>query len=212
LHNRVRDFFRYQKIDRVVRFELQAIAHARLLRKHPHGSERKRNAPGLAETLAIRAGPGRWELNQKRHSRECRICKHPHREEIERQLIDWEQPARVARKFHLSRAGLYRHMDAIGLFVQRDRNIKAALARILEKAGRVRVTAASVVAAVTVYGKLNSAGRFVNRRETVDLNALFDRMSRDELETYAVSGTLPDWFKRTVSLGGQFAQHKIASP
>jgi hypothetical protein len=40
----------------------------------------------------------------------------------------------------------------------------------------------------TVYGKLNSAGRFVNRRQTVDLNALFDRMSRDELETYAVSG------------------------
>jgi hypothetical protein len=99
-------------------------------------------------------------------------------------------------------------MVAIGLFVQRDRNIKAALARILEKAGRIRVTAASVVAAVTVYGKPNSAGRFVNRRETVDLNALFDRMSRDELETYAVSGTLADWFERTVSLGGQFAQHE----
>jgi hypothetical protein len=150
-------------------------------------------------------------LNQKRHSRECRICKHPHREEIERQLIDWEQPARVARKFHLSRAGLYRHMVAIGLFVQRDRNIKAALARILEKAGRVRVTAASVVAAVTVYGKLNSAGRFVNRRETVDLNALFDRMSRDELETYAVSGTLPDWFERTVSLADSSPCTKIAT-
>jgi hypothetical protein len=32
----------------------------------------------------------------------------------------------------------------------------------------------------------------------VELNSLFDKMTRVELEQYAVSGQLPDWFERTV--------------
>jgi hypothetical protein len=34
----------------------------------------------------------------------------------------------------------------------------------------------------------------VERTETVNLNALFDRMTADELEKYARDGILPDWF------------------
>jgi hypothetical protein len=40
------------------------------------------------------------------------------------------------------------------------------------------------------------------RTENVDLNALFDRMSAIELERYAESGTLPDWFQ--VSAEGSY--------
>ena len=35
--------------------------------------------------------------------------------------------------------------------------------------------------------------------EGVSLNELFDRMSKDELETYAREGTLPDWFSSVVT-------------
>jgi hypothetical protein len=37
-------------------------------------------------------------------------------------------------------------------------------------------------------------GQWIDRTETVDLNELFDRMTREELEAYAHDGTLPGWF------------------
>jgi phage terminase small subunit len=36
---------------------------------------------------------------------------------------------------------------------------------------------------------------FTDRTETLNLNALFERMSTAELETYARDGTLPSWFE-----------------
>jgi hypothetical protein len=72
--------------------------------------------------------------------------------------------------------------------------VRAALERIIEKAGEVEVTAASVVAAVQAYAKINEQGRWVERSETFNLNTLFDRMTQDELEEYARDGVLPSWF------------------
>lgn len=40
--------------------------------------------------------------------------------------------------------------------------------------------------------------RFDGRSERIDLNQLFDKMSAVELEEYARSGKLPEWFSRTV--------------
>jgi hypothetical protein len=37
-------------------------------------------------------------------------------------------------------------------------------------------------------------GQWIDRSETVDLNELFDCMTREELEAYAHDGTLPGWF------------------
>ena len=73
-----------------------------------------------------------------------------------------------------------------------------ALERIIEKAGEVDVTASAVVAAVQAYAKINSAGEWIDRSETVSMNQLFDRMSATELEAYAQTGALPGWFKATV--------------
>lgn len=44
-------------------------------------------------------------------------------------------------------------------------------------------------------------GQWVKRSETVDLNQLFERMSREELDRYAKDGTLPDWFPIQPQLG-----------
>ena len=55
-----------------------------------------------------------------------------------------------------------------------------------------------VVAAVQAYAKINAAGEWIDRTETVSLNDLFERMSTQELEAYAQSGALPGWFRATV--------------
>jgi hypothetical protein len=134
-----------------------------------------------------------------RHQRNCSVCTHQQREEIESAFIGWRSPAAIAEEFGLTdRASVYRHAHALGLFPKRQRNIRAALERIIEKAGEVDVTASAVVAAVQAYAKINAAGEWIDKTETTSMNDLFDRMSTQELKTYAQTGTLPDWFKATV--------------
>jgi hypothetical protein len=134
-----------------------------------------------------------------RHQRNCSVCAHQQREEIETAFIGWRSPAAIAEEYGLAdRASVYRHAHALGLFPKRQKNIRAALERIIEKAGEVDVTASAVVSAVQAYAKINSAGEWIDRTESVSLNDLFDRMSTQELESYAQTGALPGWFKATV--------------
>jgi hypothetical protein len=111
-------------------------------------------------------------------------------------------PASIAKEYKLAdRSSVYRHAHALGLFPKRQRNIRAALERIIEHAGEVEVTAASVVAAVQAYTKINGEGQWIDRSETLDLNALFDRMTVEELDAYARDGALPRWY--TDALAGK---------
>jgi hypothetical protein len=134
-----------------------------------------------------------------RHRRTCSVCAHQQREEIESAFIGWRSPAAIAEEFGLAdRSSVYRHANALGLFPKRQRNIRAALERIIERADSVDVTASAVVAAIGAYAKINAAGEWIDRTETVSLNDLFDRMSTQELEAYAQTGGLPEWFKAAV--------------
>jgi hypothetical protein len=72
--------------------------------------------------------------------------------------------------------------------------LRKALERIIEQAESVEVNASAVVSAIQAYAKINANGQWVDRVERVNLNELFDRMTSEELETYARAGTLPDWF------------------
>jgi hypothetical protein len=137
-------------------------------------------------------------VNLGRHKRNCSICQHPNRAEIEAEFVDWRSPAALAQQYGIAdRASIYRHAHALGLFTKRQRNLRAALERIIEKAGEVEVTAAAVVAAIQAYSKINAAGQWIDRSEHVSLNDLFERMSREELEAYATDGILPAWFTQT---------------
>jgi hypothetical protein len=145
-----------------------------------------------------------------RHKRTCSVCRHPQREEIEAAFIGWRSPAAIAEDYGLTdRASVYRHSHALGLFEKRRRNVRAALERIIEKAGEVDVTAAAVVSAVQAYAKINSAGEWIDRTETTSMNDLFDRMSTDELEAYAQAGTMPGWFRTTVGATEGDSQKRI---
>ena len=135
-------------------------------------------------------------INLGRHKRNCSVCAHQQREEIESEFISWRSPSIIATEFGLSdRSSIYRHARALGLFEKRRRNVRAALERIIEHAGEVDVTASAVVSAIQAYSKINAAGQWIERTEQVSLNDLFDRMSTQELEEYAQKGTLPKWFE-----------------
>lgn len=130
------------------------------------------------------------------------MCSHQQRDEIEAAFTGWRSPAAIAEEYGLAdRASVYRHAHALGLFPKRQRNVRAALERIIEKAGEVDVTASAVVAAIQAYAKINSAGEWIDRTETVSMNDLFDRMSTQELEDYAQTGGLPEWFRAKVPAG-----------
>ena len=124
------------------------------------------------------------------------MCGHERREEIEAAFVGWRSPPAIAEEYGLAdRASVYRHAHALGLFPKRQKNIRAALERIIEKAGEVDVTASAVVAVVQAYAKINAAGEWIDRTETTSMNDLFDRMTSDELEEYAQTGALPEWFR-----------------
>ena len=78
--------------------------------------------------------------------------------------------------------------------------IRVPLERIIERARdpALQVTGATVVQAIAVYGKLNPQGQLIERRETLNLNELFERMTVQEKEAYARDGKLPEWFTQTV--------------
>jgi hypothetical protein len=138
-------------------------------------------------------------VSSGRHSTNCRICGHGKRAEIEADFVRWKSPARIATEYRLgNRASVYRHAHALGLFEKRGRNLRSALERIIEQVGEVDVTAPAVVAAVQAYAKINAAGQWIDRSEHVNLNELFERMTGEELESYAREGALPAWFSQTV--------------
>lgn len=135
-------------------------------------------------------------VSKGRHQRACSVCAHARREEIEADFIAWRSPALIATEYGLAdRTSVYRHAHAFGLFEKRQRNIRAALERIIERAGDVEVTSSAVVSAIQAYSKINAAGQWIDRSEQVNLNQLFERMTNEELEAYAQNGTLPGWFE-----------------
>lgn len=136
--------------------------------------------------------------NLGRHEAQCSICAHAQVEDIERAFITWASPTAMAKRYGVSRDSIYRHAHAKELTGKRGRNLHAALEQIIERAGEVEVTAPAVVAAVQAYAKINSRGQWIERSESVNLNALFEKMSVAELDSYAKDGTLPSWFESAV--------------
>jgi len=145
-------------------------------------------------------------VNHGRHEAQCAVCSHPRREEIERDWLDWGSTSRIAREYKLSRDSIYRHAHALGLFPKRQRNIRKALERMIEQAETVDVTAPAIVSAIQAYAKINSRGQWIDRVEGLNLNELFERMTRDELDSYARDGTLPEWFQARVGATGVDSQ------
>lgn len=110
-----------------------------------------------------------------RHSRNCTVCSHKYREEIEQEFINWTSPKVIGKKFGLKdRTSIYRHAHAVGLVAKRQRNVRIALEKIIERVEEVQVTGATVVAAVQTYARINSQGQWIERGERVSLNNMLN--------------------------------------
>lgn len=134
-------------------------------------------------------------VNKKRHESQCGICGHADRETIEAEYINWRSPTSICKEYGLDRMTLWRHANLFGLVEKRQKNIRGALSKIVEHVdGLWKVSGSEIVAACVALAKINSAGNYIERRETVNLTELFDRMTREELAIYAREGTLPEWF------------------
>jgi hypothetical protein len=143
--------------------------------------------------------PPEKPVNLGRHQSGCKICNHLERAEIEADFISWKSPVRICQEYGLQdRTTIYRHAWALGLMEKRRRNIRVALERMIEKSGDVDVTASAIVAAIQAYAKINAQGQWIERKETVNVNELFEKMSREELLAYAERGELPFWYTEMV--------------
>jgi hypothetical protein len=141
--------------------------------------------------------PPEKPINLGRHQVGCNVCNHEKREQIEADFLSWKSPIEICTEYGLAdRTTIYRHAWAFGLMEKRRRNVRAALECIIEKAGKVEVTAAAVVQAIATYARINANGHLVERKETVNMNELFERMSREELLAYAERGELPYWYTK----------------
>jgi len=139
------------------------------------------------------------------------VCAHPGLLEIEAEFIAWRSPATLAQQYGLTdRASIYRHAHALDLFAKRQRNVRAALERIIEKVDDVPVTSGAVVAAVQAYAKINAEGQWIDPSERVSFHQLFERMTRAELQNYAETGALPDWFPASARTDALTAEAKDA--
>jgi len=157
-----------------------------------HGKQKSAKASPPAKT------EHKAPVSKGRHEAQCTICNDARREEIEQAFVNWSSPDRISTQYGVSRDSAYRHAHALGLMEKRRRNVRAALERIIEKAGEVEASATAIVSAVSAYAKINASGQWVERSEYINLNELFERMSREEMEAYAKDGLLPTWFERAV--------------
>jgi hypothetical protein len=119
----------------------------------------KRKAKSRATTVRPHARAASVGSKQDRlalHRAKCSICKHPDREEIERDFLDWVSPRELAEHWKTgSYRAIYRHAHTVGLYEQRRKNWQAALDRIIERVGEVQVTAAAVISAIRLSAKLD---------------------------------------------------------
>jgi hypothetical protein len=114
--------------------------------------------------------------------------------EIDDAYVNWANVTELAKAYDIhDTATIRRHARATGLTEKRDRNVRHALGKIIEHASTVIPNSAAIVQACVALAKITSDGRYVERRETLNLTPVFERMSAAELEQYAQSGVLPEW-------------------
>lgn len=98
-----------------------------------------------------------------RHDRKCSVCRHPERDEIEKEFLRWRSPERIAKDFGIANhCSIYRHAHATGLFAQRATHLKLSLSPLIERAVTVPVTADSIVRAIIACAHIDDEGKWVS--------------------------------------------------
>src|SRR6185437_13994889 len=84
----------------------------------------------------------------ERHSRKCQICRHPDREDIELDYLEWIRPSTISTRYDVPERTLSRHFGALGLASRRRTNLTAALENIIQRGAEAPITGDTVIRAV----------------------------------------------------------------
>jgi len=96
-----------------------------------------------------------------RHTRKCSICKHPDREAIEDDFINWRSEETICYEFSLSsRSSIYRHAAATGLLKRRRLNLRGVCERIIERAEEAPPSAAAILRALRIFAHITEDGEW----------------------------------------------------
>lgn len=140
----------------------------------------------------------RRPVNLARHQSHCNVCRHPNREAIEHDYLEWRCPSEIAIDYGLSdRTSIYRHAHATGLLLLRRRTYRASLERIMECAEQADVTAAAVVLAVRAYARINDDGQWVEPPHTI-------RVARADAEPPPPPAASPEQLEGSEAEGASF--------
>ena len=95
------------------------------------------------------------------HQRKCQICKHPRREEIEEDFINWCKADEIVDVYQLEGyRAVYRHAHATGLFDRRRLNLRFAAETLVEEVNCVDPCADAVLRAIRTCTRLNDRGEW----------------------------------------------------
>ena len=128
--------------------EVAALKSKSKPRKKSHPKKKKAPPPERLSRLEL-------------HQSHCKICGYEDQDEIDEAFVSWENVSRIAEDYDVDRRAIYRHASATGLYAKRDRNIRRALGRIIQKADSVPSTADSVVRAIKILTHVNARGDWV---------------------------------------------------
>lgn len=124
---------------------------------------RRANPPRRSQMGEGGSAKAKAALSSFRHDRKCCVCRHPERDEIEKEFLRWRSPERIAKDFGIANhSSIYRHAHATGLFAQRATHLKLSLSPLIERAVTVPVTADSVIRAIIAFAHIDDEGKWVN--------------------------------------------------
>lgn len=100
--------------------------------------------------------------NLGRHTRKCAICNHPDRDSIDADIISWRSASTITLDYALpARSSIYRHAAATGLLQRRQRNLRGACERIIERVDEAPPSASAVLRALRIYAQITDDGQWL---------------------------------------------------
>lgn len=103
----------------------------------------------------------------ERHSRKCRLCRHPRLEEIENAYLNWHSAYDICRVFQIDDPdALYRHARAARLDATRRGNVRHVVEHFIEQAHNVKITSSTVLRSIRALSCLDDKGRWTDLPKT----------------------------------------------
>jgi hypothetical protein len=131
------------------------------------------------------------QANLVRHQAQCKICSSPHCQAIEEKWVNWGNTTQIADCYHFTRDAIYRHAHALNLFEKRQKNLKSALEKMIERLDMATITGPTILSAVKEYRKLTSEEEKAAPAAAPNLREILSGMSQAEREAFARDGSLP---------------------